>query len=110
MVHSDGSVVPFVIPPKQVFVLTDAMLTVSDQVAGDSTLAVLAIGTVSSGSPVALRYETAAAGGTMTATFEFPKGIAVKSTTLVCAEVLNFTHSGSTGMAAVAHGFFAPDK
>ena len=110
MIRADGSVVPFVVPPKHVFVLVDAMLTISGQVAADSMLAIVALGTPTGGAPVGARFESAASGGTMTAEFEFPAGIAVKPGTLMCAEILNFTHGNGFGTTATAHGYFAPDK
>ena len=110
VVRPDGSIVPFVIPPKQVFVMVDAMLTVAGQVAADEMLAVVALGTPTGGAPVAARFESASPGGTMTATFEFPAGIAVKPGTVMCSEILNFTHGNNSGASAIAHGYFAPDK
>jgi hypothetical protein len=110
MVRADGSVVPFVIPAKQIFVLVDVQMTISGQPAADTMLSVVAVGTPSAGAPIASRFDSAEAGGTMTATFEFPAGVAVKSTAAICAELLNLTHSTSYGVTATAHGFFAPDK
>jgi hypothetical protein len=110
MVRNDGSIIPFAIPAKQVFVLVDAMVTASGEPAGDTMLAAVAVGTPASGAPIAARWESVAAGGTVTGSFEFPTGIAIKSTSVMCAQLLNFTHAGSVGTSAIAHGFFAPDK
>jgi hypothetical protein len=73
-------------------------------------LAVVAVGTPAGGGPIAARFESAAPGGTMTAEFQFPVGVAIKPGTVMCSEILNFTHANSSGATAIAHGYFAPDK
>ena len=110
MVRGDGVVAPFVIPPKQIFVITDVTLSVSAHGAGDTTLSAVLVGTAAGGAPVGARFDTVSAGGTMTAVIEFPAGVPLKSTSVACGAVLNLTSNPVSGVTATAHGFFAPDK
>lgn len=110
MVKADGSTVLLTIPPKQILVITDVTISASNEPAGDSMLSLVAVGTAAFGNAIAGRFDTTATGGTVTAEFQFPAGVAVKSTSSACAEMLNLTHGGFVGLTAIAHGFFAPDK
>lgn len=110
MVNADGSVTPFQIPPKRIFVITDVTVTGAGEPAGDAILVALAVGSASSGNTIAGRYETVGAGTAFAATFQFPTGIAVRSGSTVCAVPFNYTHGGGVTSLATAHGFFAPDK
>ena len=110
MVNADGSLIPFTIPPKRIFVITDVTITGAGEPAGDAILAAVAVGSASGGSTVAGRYETVAPNTSFAATFQFPAGIAVRSGSVACAVPLNYTHPGGVTASATAHGFFAPDK
>ncbi len=110
MVRADGTTVPFVVPPKQIFVMTDATITASGETAADAILAIVGVGTASAGAPIGARFEAVTSAGTVTAAFEFPAGVAIKGSSIACAEMLNLTHVGSVALSATAHGFFAPDK
>lgn len=46
----------------------------------------------------------------MTAEFQIPTGIAVRSGSVLCVDTLNLTHGGPAGVTAIVHGYFAPDK
>lgn len=110
MVRPDGTIGAFTIPPKQVFVITEATVTTAAEPAGDAMLTLLVIGTPTAGAPVGARFETVASNGTVTSTFLIPNGVTLKSTSTACAQMFNQTHVGSVFPSAVAHGFFAPDK
>lgn len=110
LIHADGTSSPFAIPPKQVFILTDATITVGNMAANDSMLSLVSIGTASASSPISGQYDTAGATGAVKSVFTFPAGVAVKSTSVMCATMINFTHGGSVFLSATAHGYFAPDK
>lgn len=109
-IHPDGTSSPFAIPAKQVFVITDVTLTVSGQQANDAMLSLISVGTASGASQVAGQFETAGATGAVKSVFTFPAGVAVKSTSLVCASMINTTHGGSVFLSGTMHGYFAPDK
>jgi hypothetical protein len=110
LIRSDGTSGAFTIPPKQVFVITDVILAAAGMQANDAVLSIVAVGTPNVGSPIAGRYDSASPGGAVTSSFVFPAGVAVKSPSLVCAEMINTTQGGSVFLSAVAHGYFAPDK
>jgi len=111
VVHADSSTSPFTIPPKQVFVLTDVTTTGYGNVPSDVMLGTISVGTLPGISGVlGARYEAAGGGGAVAVTIEFPVGVAVKSTSLMCTQLLNFTHPGPVYPTSTAHGFFAPDK
>ena len=42
--------------------------------------------------------------------FTFPAGVAVKSTSVLCARLINTTQGGNVFLSATAHGYFAPDR
>jgi len=110
MVNADGSTVPFAIPPKHIFVITDVMTATGSEPGGDIMLVDIAIGSAATGNLVAGRFDTVAANGSVTSTFQFPTGVAVKSGTAICVEMLNLSHPGFTGFSAFVHGYVAPDK
>ena len=111
VVKSDGSAPSFAIPPKQILVLTDTVVSVVNEPAGDVLASQLLIGAAgTNGSAVEFRFEPATTSGTMSVVFAPPSGIAIKSGNAVCVDVTNFTHGGLTGFVAFAHGFLAPDK
>lgn len=110
MVGSDGVAKPLVIPPKKVLVLTDATVTTASVSAGNVMVSAVSVGTAADGSVVAARYDTATTGGVATASFQFPAGVAVRSGTVACVEMINFSAGGFAGATGVAHGYFAPDK
>ena len=110
LIHADGTSSPFAIPAKQVFIITDATLTVSGQGANDAMLALLSIGTASGGTQIAGQYDTAGPTGAVKSTFTFPAGVAVKSTSILCARLIDTTQGGSVFFSGTAHGYFAPDK
>lgn len=110
MVRADGSTVPFAVPAKRIFVMTDVTMTAASEPAGDAIFALLAVGTAAGGSPVSTRFETVASSGTVTSTFALPTGIAIKGSSTACIQMFNQTHFGSVFPSAIAHGFFASDK
>jgi hypothetical protein len=109
-VNADGSITPFAIPPKRIFVITDVTLTGAGQPAGDAILLAVFVGSAANGNSIAARYETVASSSAFAATFQFPAGIAVRSGSTVCGVPFNYTHGGGVTAFATAHGFFAPDK
>lgn len=110
VIHADGTSSPFAIPPKQVFILTDATLTVGNMAANDAMLSILSVGTAAASSQVSGQFDTAGATGAVKSVFTFPAGVAVKSSSVLCATMINTTHGGSVFLSATAHGYFAPDK
>ena len=110
MVNADGSITPFSIPAKRIFVITDVTITGAGEPAGDAMLLAVVVGSVSGGSTVAGEYATVAGNTSFAGTFQFSAGIAVRSGSIVCAVPINYTHGGPTIAVATAHGFFAPDK
>ncbi len=110
MVNGDGSVAPFVIPPKKIFVLTDLVATSGALPPGDVLVTSVVVGSAAQGAVLAGRFDPASASGTFASSFTFAAGVAVKSGTSVCVEILNLTHGGFVGFTAFAHGSLAPDK
>lgn len=70
----------------------------------------LVVGSATTGSLLAARFETASASGTFASSFTFPAGVAVKSGASLCVEIFSITHGGFVGFTAFAHGYLAPDK
>jgi hypothetical protein len=93
-----------------VLVLTDVDISVGNQIINDNFAVVILVGSATQGTLVAARVAAAAAGGVVTATFNPPNGIAVKSGNAVCVQVVNLTRGGFVPILGVAHGFLAPDK
>ncbi len=77
MVNGDGAVVPLVIPPKRIFVLTELTATTGSEPGGDVVAASVIVGSAAGGSPVAAHFESVAANGTILSSFQFPTGIAI---------------------------------
>jgi hypothetical protein len=110
IVQPDGSNTGFTIPPKHVLVITDVIATSLGLTSGDVHFLEVVIGTPAHGNPVASRFEAAPSSGVLTATFNFPTGFVVKSTSTVCFQFVDFTHPNFfVGFVAIAHGFIAPD-
>jgi hypothetical protein len=108
---SDGVSSQFVIPPKQVFVLTDVTATANNQIPSDVFLVSLLVGNADHESFLNASFETAPASGAFTTRFTMPNGIAVKPGNAVCIELVDTQHpSAFVGVLALAHGFLAPDK
>ena len=110
MVNGDGLVVPLVIPPKRILVLTELTATTIAEPAGDIVASTIVVGSAATGSAVAARFESVAANGTLVSSFQFPTGIAIRPGSVACVELLNLTHGGFVGFTAFAHGYFAADK
>ena len=110
MVNGDGAVVALVIPPKRILVLTDLTATTISEPGGDVIAASVIVGSAAGGTPVAAHFESVAANGTILSSFQFPTGIAIRSGSGVCVELLNLTHGGFIGFTVFAHGYFAADK
>ena len=107
---SDGSLVPFSTPAKQVLLLTDIDISITNQVANDNVGVLMVVGSSTPGTIVAGRVVAVPAGGVASVTFDPPNGIAIKSGTSLCVTVVNFTRGGQVPVFGIAHGFLAPDK
>ncbi len=68
------------------------------------------VGSAATGQIVAARFTTVESSGSVTAEFQIPTGIAIKSGSAFCIDMLDVTHGGFTGFTAIAHGYFASDK
>ena len=77
---------------------------------GDVVAASVIVGSAASGSPVAARFESVAANGTILSSFNFRRGSRSGPAAGCASELLNLTHGGFIGFTAFAHGYFAADK
>jgi hypothetical protein len=110
MVNADGTTTTFTIPPKKIFVLTDLSASTAAEPAGDTMLINAEIGSAATGNLIVARFVTVQPNGSITGEFQVPTGIAIKSGTALCIDMLNITHGGFTGFTGFVHGYFAPDK
>jgi hypothetical protein len=109
-IATDGSASGLVIPPKQVLVLNDIQVSATNQITGDPFLVGVLVTGAGSTNFVAATHTTAPGSG-ISVTFAPPTGIAVKSGSTVCVQIVDFSHPAAfVGSLAVAHGFLAPDK
>jgi hypothetical protein len=99
-VQSDGTLVPFTIPLKQVLIVTSGRILVS----GNANLTYFLSFTVG-GNVLASRTVDTDAEGFADATVSIPNGFAVSSGTTIC---LSATPASTPN--AELHGFLAPDK
>ena len=106
--NGDGTIEPFTIPPKTVFVVTSIDLAqqapASRHITG--SLYVASAQQVGAGSVVAIVPAQSDADGIGNGTMTLPSGFPVKSGANLC--FLTFPPAGS--VAALVHGFFAKDK
>jgi hypothetical protein len=110
-VTADGTLVPFTIPPKQILVLTDVVVSTTFQTSGHVFLVNVLVGNAAGGNAVTGRIVTSAASGAFDTTFAPPNGIVVKSGSNVCIEAGDFAFPGAfVGTYAFAHGYLAADK
>ena len=110
-VAADGSAVPFVIPPKQVLVLNEIVVSSTDQIVGDTFFVTVFTGGAAQSNLVAATFITAPAGGNFSVTFAPPTGIAVKAGTSLCVEITDMQHVSSlVATLSIAHGFLASDR
>jgi hypothetical protein len=110
MVAADGTVVTFTIPPKKILVVTDVLANASGEQTGNLLTTTVIVGSAAGGTVVAGRFESALPGGGATAAFDFSHGVAVRTGSTICVQMINLTQGGDTGLSAFAHGYFAPDK
>lgn len=104
----DGTTSPFIIPAKNVFVVTSFDFLFAGAVASQAITATLVVTdtglttAAAIAAPTVMSDSTGRGGGTLL----LPSGFAVKSNTKICFQL----STGNTGVSGFLHGFFAKDK
>ncbi len=107
----DGTTAPFVIPPKQVFVVTAVDIAAQNITAGHSYFLELFRLTPAGGlgTLIVNASGTTPTTGRVGAQLVIPNGSVVKSGTTLCVGTFD-GNTGSTTPEVIVHGFFAKDK
>jgi len=109
---ADGTVAAFSIPVRQIFVLTQAEVSVpgSAGIAGNPIEVKLLREGAASTSTISVLQGTIGSSGGFGAVVDYPLGVSVKRGLQLCVDGQDVTAGAPMSVTTVVHGFFAPDK